>query len=333
MILHDLNITLENSQSLKLVLKDPTRKIIQSELVTDGSHCAIRYSPTVPGKYLAELWNCSGVLFKMIPIDTVLHVGNKQPQNQVLESDPRVVSLATPIQPADANHSYNGIMFDIKSKGPEDVEVLGFVVGGTLGPTSIYVRSGPWKEDVTPETWSKVLSCKIEGSWDRTTYVPLSVPVTVLAKETRGFYIHCSVHHDDALTYQTYHSFGEVIVQDKHIVLFPGQARCGSSPFGRDRWRTVRGLSGTVRYRSIRKVWTPKIHCEFPRSFKRIVRLLLLMWYREDSIFHQIPQEALYEILKFMDWDWFEVDQKALLISEPSDSHKDGMQFMDWDWM
>jgi len=80
------------------------------------------------------------------------------------------------------------------------------------------------------------------------------VPVTILSGEKRGFYIHCNVNHDNALFYQTYNSFGEVTAQDKHVAIFPGQARCGSHPFtGRGRWRKVRGLSGSVTYRPIKK--------------------------------------------------------------------------------
>jgi len=232
-------------------------------------------------------------------------------------------SLATPIQPAAANHSYNGIMFDIKAKGPQDVEILGFSVGGTLGPTTIYVRSGSWADDKTDKSWSRVLSRDFDGSW-QTTYVPLSIPVIILSGEKRGFYIHCTVNHDNALYYQTYNSFGQVCAQDKHIVIFPGRARCGPNAFGyRGDWRTVRGFSGIVSYRPVKKIWTPKTHNDFPKSFKTIVMILMMLWYRDDSIFHNIPQEALFEIMQCMEWDWFEEDQMALVKSEPSDNTSD----------
>jgi len=153
----------------------------------------------------------------------------------------------------------------------------------------------------------------------RLTVLPLSVPVVILANHSRGFYIHCSTHHDDSIHYQTYYDYAEVIAQDKNMVLFPGQARCGPGPFGagKGRWRNIRGFCGTVIYRALKRAWTPKRHMEFPASFREIVLLLLMMWDRPDCTLNVLPKESIFVIIQFMDWDWFE-DEEELVSSERS---------------
>lgn len=42
-------------------------------------------------------------------------------------------TLATPITAAQADHSYNGIIFDVESKGPFELDILSLSVGGMLG--------------------------------------------------------------------------------------------------------------------------------------------------------------------------------------------------------
>ena len=45
-----------------------------------------------------------------------------------------LVTLTTEITVAKANHSYNGIIFDIEVKGPFEVELHSVSIGGMLGP-------------------------------------------------------------------------------------------------------------------------------------------------------------------------------------------------------
>jgi hypothetical protein len=44
-----------------------------------------------------------------------------------------VLQLVTEITPADANHSYNGVMFDVHTKSPFEVDLYSVHVGGMLG--------------------------------------------------------------------------------------------------------------------------------------------------------------------------------------------------------
>ena len=51
-----------------------------------------------------------------------------------------LVTLITEITAAKANHSYNGIIFDIEVKGPFEVELHSVSIGGMLGPmVNIYI--------------------------------------------------------------------------------------------------------------------------------------------------------------------------------------------------
>lgn len=51
-----------------------------------------------------------------------------------VESDPRPMrELKTSIGPAEANHSYNGVMFDVHAKSPFEIDLYSVHVGGMLG--------------------------------------------------------------------------------------------------------------------------------------------------------------------------------------------------------
>jgi len=277
----------------------------------DGTKCS--FVPTVPGRYCLKYFN--GTEYTSYKFAVVFNVDSTKIVSYDTFND-RVHTLATPIQPHQANHSYNGIMFDIKAKGPADVEILAFEVGGLLGPTSVYASAGPWKENKDDRDWSMVMARDVNGV--RLTTIKLSIPIVVLAQQKRGFYIHCKVLDDEALKYQSYHNYSQVIAQDKNIALFPGQARCGATAFDRyGRWRNIRGFTGKVIYREIRKVWNTRSHYDFPASFQEIVRLLLMMWNRSDCVLNVLPQEALFVIISKMDWDWFE-DHEKLINSEES---------------
>jgi hypothetical protein len=41
--------------------------------------------------------------------------------------------ICTPVTAADADHSYNGIIFDVESKGPFELDIHSLAVGGMLG--------------------------------------------------------------------------------------------------------------------------------------------------------------------------------------------------------
>lgn len=54
-----------------------------------------------------------------------------------------ILSISTPISAAQANHSYNGIIFDVESKGPYEVDITSISLGGMLGRVVRFTLSRP----------------------------------------------------------------------------------------------------------------------------------------------------------------------------------------------
>jgi len=218
-----------------------------------------------------------------------------------IESDTRIRRLQTR---EGGDHSYNGIMFDMAVQGRESVIILGFVVAGELGPVKIYTKKGPHTDE--NKNWNIVFSDTVHGSIDYFTTLPLRTPVAIHFQEEQAFYIHSETHHDRGLVYQGYWHKQSLVAHDKNIVMHSGRSRLGSEPFTYGVWRYNRGFSGTVIYKTIPKIWSKKTHGEFPLSFKRVVLLLLMAQSNPDCIFYFLPQEIIYKILQFMEWDSFE---------------------------
>jgi len=172
------------SSIIKVQLYDPYYKPIPCDLFLLTARC--RFIPTIPGEYTLELLQPQGKITIKFSVKKDI-----VPDCDLLsydDSDRRLFSLSTPVKPHNANHSFNGIMFNIKSKGPEDIEVLAFEVGGSLGPTRVYVSSSEWKTSSKPmaEDWSIVMSRHIVAN-KKITLVPLSIPVVILSKKKKRF--------------------------------------------------------------------------------------------------------------------------------------------------
>jgi len=237
---------------------------------------------------------------------------NEDDLQQLMNSNPRIKRIDTPVPPHRANHSFNGVMFDIRANEPEDVEIVAFIVLAK-GQIKVYTSQNPWKtgnNNNAESDWEVVGETLIKGGQTLTT-VKLQKPVLIKSSAQRGFYIHSGSRGDEGLNYQSYPSYSSKIASDVCLTLFPGQARCGVDPFkDHDRdtwswWRSVRGLSGSVIYRSIKKKWCPKNHHEFPPGFRRTVVVLFMLQDRPDCVFHKLPMEALFYIVEAMEWDWF----------------------------
>jgi hypothetical protein len=48
-------------------------------------------------------------------------------------------TISTRVSPACANHSYNGVIWDIQCKGPFEIDVTSIHVGGMLGRVVSYI--------------------------------------------------------------------------------------------------------------------------------------------------------------------------------------------------
>jgi hypothetical protein len=54
--------------------------------------------------------------------------------------------LDTPIQPHEADHSYNGVVFDVKSHGDHEVTITSLWVGGMLSLVRVYAADDTWHQ-------------------------------------------------------------------------------------------------------------------------------------------------------------------------------------------
>ena len=85
----------------------------------------------------------------------------------LLEASMSSHSIMSTIGPAEADHSYNGILFDISAKAPFQVAITSVHVGGMLGHITIFACDKEWEEDYEEEnqvsqlhTILLVLKCK-----------------------------------------------------------------------------------------------------------------------------------------------------------------------------
>ena len=67
--------------------------------------------------------------------------------NIVMKEEMRKRTLNTKITAAMANHSYNGIIFDVQCNGPYELNLMSISIGGMLGRVRIFARDRPWEQD------------------------------------------------------------------------------------------------------------------------------------------------------------------------------------------
>jgi hypothetical protein len=168
----------------------------------------------------------------------------RSPRN-VFEDD-KYTTLETNVDAAHADHSYNGIIFDIISTGPYEIELKSIHIGGMLGRIRVYVRDRPWSvdnEDTRPSSnwwahsealsrrgWRCVYDNTILPSWDRHYEVVLDEPFVILPHSRHGIYCHSSLPDDLGIQYQSYEK-NAVVAKDEHIRVSSGLGHTGSEPF------------------------------------------------------------------------------------------------------
>jgi len=210
----------------------------------------------------------------------------------------KIYSLITPIGPKEADHSFNGVIFDVMCKGPFEVDVTSISIGGMLGRVRIFYRNRPWeagkpervsshhwwahRDSLSRENWSLLADIHCSPSWDRSFEIPFNRPVTLLPNSINAFYCHSSLPDDLGIQYQTYRK-DDIIAEDDHISIHPGVGHTGSEPFDETNgwYRSYRGLSGIVNYKCRIKGWTITSHKLFPKVLKKsIIQMLLCNNYK-----------------------------------------------------
>lgn len=225
-----------------------------------------------------------------------------QDENVITREEDIKRTLETKITAAKADHSYNGVIFDVKCNGPFEVDLLSLSVGGMLGRVRIYARDRPWEQD-KPENsnsphwwahresvsnigWTLVADVLCRPSWDKPLEIKFDHPVTLLPHTQRGLYCHSSLPDDLGIQYQTYASKESVVAANEHITVLAGLGHTGFAPFEEQHgwYRAWRGLAGTVSYKTKWKGWSPLEHCLFPQDLKDAVKTMLMSQHRMVGI-------------------------------------------------
>eukprot|EP01031_Cornospumella_fuschlensis_P033452 gene33452-40470_t len=163
-------------------------------------------------------------------------VALSDPKESVVEDKHRF-ELFTPIGPELADHSYNGIIFDVEARGPFEVTLTSVSVAGMLGRVRVYARNVGWeegppstnttahwwahRESLNRDGWELVTDTRARPSWDKLTTVPFGTPVVILPHCRRAIYVHSSLPDDLGIQYQSYRK-RDIVALSEHILIHPG---------------------------------------------------------------------------------------------------------------
>jgi len=231
-------------------------------------------------------------------------------------STPHRLDFAT--QVSNANHTFNGVVFEVRAKSQVAVtRVESFWVGGDLGEITIWANPNyraKQKQDQGPtaKDWTNVAAGIYEPNWTDAAEVKLTQTVDISPGGTMGFYIHSALNNDQGIAY---HSHQGLVCEDKNASVWSGWGHTSSEPFASEHgwsWRRNRGPSGAMRYSQVYILWSPRTHRKFPSSFKNVVFCLLAIHSkRPQSLLSLLPLEMLYAVLEYCHLQWFE-DEEAL---------------------
>jgi hypothetical protein len=203
--------------------------------------------------------------------------------------------LQTQVPAHRADHSFNGIIFDLKVKDAHEVDVMSISLAGMLGRVRIFARDCRWERGVPADTndnywghhpgvssdgWKVVADQFCRPSWDRPVEIRFNEPFKMMPHSRHAFYCHSGLPDDLGIQYQSCRK-DTVSASDDHVAIMPGLGHCGSTPFGNRNtdggwYRSYRTLAGSVRYRSALKGWNMREHTIFPTAMKQAVYAMLL---------------------------------------------------------
>ncbi len=240
-----------------------------------------------------------------------------------------VIQLATDVQPAQADHSFAGVVFDVATLSDWEATLRSFHVAGQLGTVSVYAARDGWcdvgdvqravarsgwgnaNDMIDSSRWDLVARARHSPSWNACVEIVLDKPVRILPGSAAGIYIHTDVENDGGLIYQSC-ARSDVLGGNDHISILPGLGHTSSTPFGTDDgwWASsrtrMRGLSGAVSYTVRRRFWSIADAPEMPLSLRNAVRLVLLCHARGGNALGILPKVLVHTILEYCSWSWFE---------------------------
>ena len=244
-----------------------------------------------------------------------------------------VLLLKTDVQPAQADHSFAGVVFDVATLGDWEATIHSVHVSGQLGSVSVYAAAGGWcpssyrggvqravarsgwgnaNDMIDPSRWELVARVQQPASWHKRAEILLQTPVRVLPGTAVGIYIHTNAENDGGLIYQSC-ARSDRLGSSEHLVLLPGLGHTSSTPFGtEDGWwassrQQMRGPAGAVGYTARRRFWSAGAEAaELPLTLRAAVREVLLCHARGGIPLSVLPKVVLYAVLERCTWSWFE---------------------------
>ena len=175
--------------------------------------------------------------------DALIELEEKKMQEEIARKGSVVVN--TSVTAAQADHSFNGIIFDIESKDAHEVEIMSVSLAGLLGRVRIWARDSSCHSNPPPARsnnywghhpgisqlgWTLVADEVCLPSWDRPTEISFNKPFKLLPRSTHGFYCHSGLPDDLGIQYTSCNK-REITAFDDHIKILPGFGHCGNTPF------------------------------------------------------------------------------------------------------
>jgi hypothetical protein len=215
------------------------------------------------------------------------------------------------------DHTFFGIMFDLEAKGNlpiENVILDGMRIRGDLGHVTVWWAPGGFEENKTNKAaWTQVYDALHRPSRREFAYLPIHA-VTVKAGTKIGLYVHCRNSDDTALVYDNRRR--EIVYEDSFIEVHAGMAHLDNVPFGqRNPWgmgygpnaafRANRTFVGRLELGAKFMLWNPETHLKFPKKFREMVILMLMIARRPESGLI-VQDETLFWIFNMCKYDWAE---------------------------
>jgi len=212
------------------------------------------------------------------------------------------------------DHTFYGIMFDIRAKATLPIEVVHVEeiwVRGNLGPMKVWWTPGGFHHvRKVPEAWTQVYSGVHDAGFEQLTPLQLHTPIPLQPGQLTGIYIHSP--QSESLVYDNRRDY--ILHEDHFVRILPGMAHMDCRPFGdRTPWgrmgegvafRANRTFVGRLKMGAKFMLWNPETHCHFPRAFRDMVLTLLLCASRPECPLSLTNIEVLFWIINMCRWDW-----------------------------